>query len=218
VVASVGKKVAGTGHSLTKVNQDNHQFEEGNTLMPVDWRASEEKLYAASIAAIRKFARERSEQPVCFFAFDANPRYGDVQIAFDTLENNIRSAKELEQFAIERRERMLSGEDAWQSAKYFLGTPVLDAFNTDMGDFAFKECAKIQFPDWEELAEEGGYPVGADYQDDYVDSSARLVMWRVAKRLVAEEAFKVLRLDLPFMVGYGIHDEEDVILYLLNWP
>jgi hypothetical protein len=186
--------------------------------MAVDWRASEEKLYAASLAAIRQFEREHPQQQLCFFAFDANPRYGEVLIALDTPENNIRSAKQLEQFAIEGRERMLSGEDGWQSAKYFLRTPVLEAFNTNMGDFAYQGYAKLKFHDWVDLAEEGGYPVGAEYQDDYVEGSARLVMWRVVKRLVAEEAFKALRLASPFMVGYGIHDQEDVILYLLNWP
>jgi hypothetical protein len=44
------------------------------------------------------------------------------------------------------------------------------------------------------------------------------MMWRVAERLVADEAFRPLMLASPFMIVYGIHDEEEAILRLLNWP
>jgi len=186
--------------------------------MAVDWRACEDKLHKASVAAIKRFARNQSEEPICFFAFDSEPRYGYVLIAFDTLENNIRSAKSSEQFALERRLKMLAGPDAWQTAKSFLSSPGLSAFNTNTGDFAFQGYSKVKFPEWQELAAKGEYPVGEDWQDDYLESSARLVFWRVTERLVAEEAFQPLRISAPFMVGYGIHDQEEVILRLLNWP
>jgi hypothetical protein len=186
--------------------------------MAVDWGACEDKLHKASVAAIKRLARNQSDQSICFFAFDSEPRYGYVLIAFDTLENNIRSAKSSEQFAIEGRLKMLSGADAWQTAKYFLSSPVLMPFNTNPGDFAFQGYSKVKFPEWQELAEKGGYPVGEDWHDDYLESSARLVFWRVAERLVAEQAFRDLRISSPFMIGYAIHDQGEVILRLLNWP
>jgi hypothetical protein len=43
-------------------------------------------------------------------------------------------------------------------------------------------------------------------------------MWRVAERLVSEDAFAPLLLASPFMVGYSVHDQEEAILRLLNWP
>src|SRR6185369_4049867 len=71
---------------------------------------------------------------------------------------------------------------------------------------------------WRDLAESRDYPHGAEHEDDYLASNARLVMWRVAERLVSEDAFAPLSLASPFMVGYSVHDEEEAILRLLNWP
>ena len=186
--------------------------------MDVDWNASEEQLYVASVAAIRRFGQEHGRLPVCYFKFDSEPRYGYVLIGFDTLENNIRRAKKSEQTAIARRRTRLNRPDSWKSAKHCLRNPRLAAFNSNSANFAFPEYAQVSFPDWRELAQEGGYPVGLTHQDDYLESSVRLVLWRVAERLVADEAFKPLTLASPFIVGYGFHDGEDVVLRLLNWP
>ena len=54
--------------------------------------------------------------------------------------------------------------------------------------------------------------------DDYLESNARLVLWRVTERLVEDDAFAVLKMASPFMIGYGIHDQEETILRFLNWP
>jgi hypothetical protein len=184
----------------------------------VDWNASEEKLYAASVSAIRRFGQEHAQMPVCFFKFDSEPRYGYVLIGFDTLENNIRWAKKLEQTAVDRRRQRLTRPDSWKSAKYYLKSPRLQAFNTNSASFAFHEFARVSFPDWRELAEGGGYPIGLAHEDDYLESNVRLVLWRVAERLVADEVFKPLTLASPFIVGYEFHDGEEVILRLLKWP
>jgi hypothetical protein len=183
------------------------------------WESSDRKLHKASLSAIKQFARENPETEVCCFFFDCDdPRYGHISISLDTLQNNLESAKQLEQFAIENRETMLKEESAWRSARYQLGHPVISAFNTNSGDFEFVEFADVEFPAWEKLAEKGNYPKGADHEDDYLESNARLVMWRVAERLVAEHAFQVLNLASPFILGYSIHDQEEVILRLINWP
>ena len=187
--------------------------------MADDWEASDRKLHKASLVAIKQFAREHPDDEVCCFFFDCDePRYGHLSISLDTLENNIRSAKELERFAIKNRRKNLRGKLTWQWAKYQIATPVLSPFNTDSGDFAFPEFTEVSFPTWVKLAERGGYPKGDEHEDDYLESNARLVMWRVAEKLVAEEAFAPLKLASPFMVGYSIHDEDAVILRLLKWP
>jgi hypothetical protein len=187
--------------------------------MADDWGASDRKLHKASVAAIKRFAREHPGRPVCCFFFDCDePRYGQLSISLDTPENNIRTAKELEQFAIESRRASLRGKLTWQWAKHQLSTPVLSPFNTNSGDFEFPEYAEVEFPAWVRLAEKGNYPKGAEHEDDYLESNARLVMWRVAERLVAEDAFAPLALASPFLVGYSVHDQEEVILRMLNWP
>src|SRR4051812_26225129 len=71
--------------------------------MGIDWRACDERLHAGSVSAIRRLAAEARGEPICFFAFDTEPRYGYVLIAFDTLANNVRQAKAMEAFAIEQR-------------------------------------------------------------------------------------------------------------------
>jgi hypothetical protein len=124
----------------------------------------------------------------------------------------------MEQFAIESRRTMLRRKAAWTWAKHELRTPALSPFNSNSGDFAFREYAEVEFPAWITLAEKGNYPKGEEHEADYLESNARLVMWRVAEQLIAEEAFNTLKLASPFMVGYSIHDQEEVILRLLNWP
>jgi hypothetical protein len=187
--------------------------------MADDWEASDRKLYKASMAAIKTFAREHPGRPVCCYFFDCDePRYGHLSISFDTLENNVQAVKELEKYAVESRAKNLRGKIKWEWAKYQLSTPVLSPFNTNSGDFEFPEFAEVEFPAWVKLAEKGNYPKGAAHEDDYLESNARLVMWRVAEQLVAEDAFAPLTLASPFLLGYSIHDQEEVILRLLNWP
>jgi hypothetical protein len=187
--------------------------------MADDWEASDRKLHKASVAAIKRFAREHPGQPVCCFFFDCDePRYGHLSISLDTPENNVRAVKELERYAVESRAKNLRGKITWEWAKYQLSTPVLSPFNTNSGDFEFPEFAEVEFPAWVKLAEKGNYPKGAEHEDDYLESNARLVMWRVAERLATENAFAPLTLASPFILGYSIHDQEEVILRLLNWP
>jgi hypothetical protein len=187
--------------------------------MADNWTTSDRKLHKASVAAIRQFARENPDVEVCCFFFDCDePRYGHLSISFDTSANNARAVKWLEQRAVENRAKYLRGKLTWQWAKYQLSTPVLSAFNTNSGDFAFPEYVAVEFPTWVKLAEKGNYPKGDEHEDDYMESNARLVMWRVAEQLVAENAFATLSLASPFLLGYSIHDQEEVILRLLNWP
>ncbi len=85
------------------------------------WDASDRKLYEASLATLTRFAREHSDEEACSFFFDCDdPCYGHMSISLDTLENNIRTAMELERFAIENRRKNLSDEIAWQSEEYQL--------------------------------------------------------------------------------------------------
>ena len=76
----------------------------------------------------------------------AEPRYGHLSISLDTLENNVRAAKERERFAVENRQKNLRGELTWQWAKYQLSTLVLSTVNTNSGDFEFPAYAEVEFP------------------------------------------------------------------------
>jgi hypothetical protein len=184
-----------------------------------DWSKSDERLYEAALSAIQAFGKEHGNAEVCCFFFDCDdPRYGLVHISLDTLQNNMRSAKQLEQFAIEQRNTYLRRTPMWAGVKHTLSTPVLSPFSTNGGDFEFGCYRTVEFPAWRELAQSEDLPDRAEHEDDYLASNARLVLWRVAERLVSEDAFAPLLLASPFMVGYSVHDEEEAVLRLLNWP
>ena len=153
-----------------------------------------------------------------FFAFDTEPRYGYVLFAFDTFENNIRSAQQMEQYLIKDRTESLTKKRHWNNAKHRLCHPPVTVFNTNIADFAFPQYADVGFPEWETIAKNGGMPKQYEHDDDYLNSNVRILLWNTGQRLIAEGAFKVLRMACPFMIGYGIHDEEEQILRVLNWP
>ena len=72
--------------------------------MTDDWEASDHKLHKASVAAIKRFARENPGKAVCCFFFDCDePRYGHLSISLDTPENNIRAVKRCFGVVIQQR-------------------------------------------------------------------------------------------------------------------
>jgi hypothetical protein len=151
-------------------------------MMEYDWSKSDERLHEAALSAIQGFAKEHGKVEVCCFFFDCDdPQYGLVHISLDSLQNNMRSAKLLEQFAIEARRTNLNGNAPWRSAKYQLSTPVLSPFTTNGGDFEFGCYRTVEFPAWRELAESKELPQSGEHDDDYLASNARLVMWRALR-------------------------------------
>jgi hypothetical protein len=188
----------------------------------LDWKKTEDRLFKWSQTTIRKFGREYPNENICAMFFDSEPRYGYVVLAFDTFENSIRSAKEMENFAIKSRNRNLNDADAWCNARYQINTPVLSVFNTNSGDFVYPDYAEIEFKAWQRLVESKNYskkyPKRFDQDDDYLDGNVRILLWKVVERLIATKSFQPLKLASPFIVGYAFHDEEEVILRVLNWP
>jgi hypothetical protein len=184
----------------------------------LDWNSFETRLYDAAVDAINRFADDHPGDPICFFAFDSEPKYGYVMFALDTLQNNIGSAQQREPYTIKSRNNWLTDKRYWKQAKYYLCHPSVSVFNTNSGDFAYSQYAEVKFPEWESVARSGDYPKGEEHDDDYLDSNARILFWNVVQRLVSDNAFAKLNMARPFMVGYGIHDEEEQILRVLNWP
>lgn len=184
----------------------------------LDWKQAEEKLVIESTNAVRCFAAEHTDLECCYFAFDSAPRYGHVLLCFDTTENSRKSAQERELSAIERRNRTLTAEYAWENASHKLRCPALAPFGDDTGDFAFISYREIKFPEWQQFAESKDYPAQKENTDDFLEGHFRILIWRVIERLIAEKVFDCLRKkSSPFMIGYGIHDQEMSIVRMLNW-
>jgi hypothetical protein len=183
-----------------------------------DWKKAELLLVKESSDAIQAFAAEHPGVECCHFAFDSEPRYGYVLIGFDSTTNSLKSAQTRENYAISRRTEMLSEEEAWRDAEYFLNTPVLVPFGDNTGDFEFQFFRECKFPEWQEYAESTEYPAERENENDYLEGNFRILVWRVVESLIASDAFNCLKKSKPFLISYGLHDQEQRILRILNWP
>jgi hypothetical protein len=183
-----------------------------------DWQTLEEQLFERSREAILRFAREYPEARCSFFAYDANPIYGEFIICFETAENSLQQAQENEQEAIKSRNQMLSRPEAWRGAAYLSTNPPVKAYTPDVGLFAHPMYDQIRVRELDELSASDAYPKGLPQEDDYIEGNARIVLWKVIERLIASNAFSPLTLASPFQVGYQVHDDELVVLRILNWP
>jgi hypothetical protein len=165
-----------------------------------DWQYIENRLYEESKAGILRFAAEHPETTCSFFAYSANPFYGEFHLCFDTPQNALEEAQYEEQQAIKWRNNLLERGEVWRHAT-----------NPDFVELVFKELREIGF--------DPNYPESGDYEDDYANGNGQLIMWRVLERLIEDGVFFSLRLTSPFRVGYKIHDgAELVVLRILNWP
>jgi hypothetical protein len=185
---------------------------------PPNWKQAQDQLAKASADAIAAFAAEHANVECCHFAFDSEPCYGYVLLCFDTTSNSLKSAKDREKYAVERRQRMLADQDSWKNAEYFLNTPVLVPFGDNTGDFEFQLFRELKFPEWQEYAESADYPQQKENENDYLEGNFRILVWRVVEELVASGAFDCLNRSKPFLVSYGLHDQEQRIIRILDWP
>lgn len=184
----------------------------------MDWQHIEHHLFEESKRIISAFAREYPEIVCSFFAFDADPCYGYFHVCFDSYENSVQAAKQNEQEAIDRRKNMLQGTTAWKHAKYFSSDPRVTDYSPDVGYFAHHMYQEVSFQEMEDLGRSDDYPQREEHEDDYLEGNTRIVLWKVIERLIADHAFDQLHLTSPFRVGYQLHDQELVVLRILNWP
>jgi hypothetical protein len=183
-----------------------------------NWQKIEDRLFEESKAGILRFAAEHPETICSFFAFSANPVYGEFHLDFDTPENALEVAQRNEQEAIKWRSELLQGAEAWRHATSRLTfLRVLD-YSRDVGSFAYPDFVELSFKELDDHIYSEDYPESGEYEDDYSNGNGQLVMWRVLERLIEDGVFSALRLASPFRVGYKIHDGvELVVLRILNW-
>lgn len=181
-----------------------------------DWNKIEERLFKESGKAIDAFEKEHSDKQVCYFSFDSEPAYGYVLICFDTTDNSLRQARENEQQAVQRRKETLNDEWAWKWAKYQLSSPQILPFNNNAGDFMFQGFRKLEFPEWQAFRGSKDYPQCKEGEGDYLEGRVTICFWNVIERLIEEGKLQSLPMSSPFYLGYGFHDEDQVVLRILN--
>jgi hypothetical protein len=184
-----------------------------------DWQDIENRLYEQSKAGILRFAAEHPETPCSFFAYSANPVYGEFHLCFDTPQNALEQAQYHEQQAIKWRNNLLERGEIWRHATNRLTFRKVTDYSPTIGSFAYPDFVELVFEELQEIGFDPDYPESGDYEDDYANGNGQLVMWRVLERLIEDGLFSALRLASPFRVGYKIHDgAELIVLRILNWP
>ena len=164
------------------------------------------------------FSAEHLDEEICYFAFDSEPYYGYILICFDTTENSIFEAKLSAQRSMDHAEEFIQKDYDWQMAKSAMISANALPFTNNTGDFKYQGYAEVNFEGWQEFADSAAYPGGDfDEADDYLEGNMAIIFWKVIDRLIREGHFSALRMASPFYAGYGFHDEDQVLLRILNW-
>lgn len=184
-----------------------------------DWERAYQRLLKETQAAIRRFAQEHPNVIVSDFWYDSEPCYGYVLIGINSLDSARRSAREIYDYHISYRRKLLTDDlDTWlDNAVYQLRVHSVKEAITNSGVFEFSQYAKIDFPEWQECAESDDYPDQPDYQDDYLECRAAYLFWRTFETLVEQDAFSPLQLASPARLGFAFHEGSANIMHLLNW-
>ncbi len=90
-------------------------------------------------------------------------------------------------------------------------------FSNNTGDFKYSIFSKIIFEGWEEYSESDEYPQDEISGDDYLEAHLSVVFWKVFDKLIEENQFQKLKMASPFYLGFSFHDEDQLILRIINW-
>jgi hypothetical protein len=177
-----------------------------------DWISAEALLFDQSMGVIRQFAMSHPSELFSTFAFAVDSEYAGVALNFDTLENSLSEAQRHERHEIEHRNRLFGSDRSWENARYFVShhTNRIDDCNL-RGPFKYELVAFVELAAWEK------YFNGSE---DCPEMDGRIIasLWRVVDRLVSSKAFDGLRLANCFRIAFSFHDNEMIVLRVLNWP
>jgi hypothetical protein len=115
---------------------------------------------------------------------------------------------------------MLKQDWSWRTAHFILQVPRLTDYSPDVSYFAYHMCTQLNFEELVELSESGNSPQPHNsIEDDYIEGSTRIILWKVVERLIDSKTFDQLHLSTPFHVGYALHEDgQTTVLRILNWP
>jgi hypothetical protein len=177
-----------------------------------DWGGAENELFEQSQRVIRRFAEEHPSESFSLFAYTVDSEFTGVGLNFDTAANSLQKAKAHQQYEVGYRNRMFTKERSWEHAQYFVANPSrqIDDFNRD-GAWQYDVIAFVHLAAWDE------YCHGSEETPELM---GRIIMalWRVTDRLIEVKAFDRLRRAVPFRLGYSFHDDNLVVMRILDWP
>ena len=106
---------------------------------------------------------------------------------------------------------MFALNHSWKNARYFVAHPT-----TRMSDWNRRGQWKYDLISFVELSVWEAY----FNQEESPELEGRIIvtLWRVVERLVADKVFDGLQMSSPFRIAFCFHDDETIVLRLLNWP
>ncbi len=167
--------------------------------------------------AVAKFAAENSTEKVCYFGLDSDPGYGYVLTCFNTTEADRQFVKSSRSRNVEYTYELLRGEQE-ETLYSQMKTYSLLPFCNNPEHFKFQGYTQIDFPEWAELSKEEGLLESDEYEDSYLYRNIAKFTWEVLRDLSADGTFNALNLASPCFVGFGFHDDEMIIVEILNIP
>lgn len=177
-----------------------------------DWTSAEDMLFEQSAAIIRQFATDHSDEQFSTFAFTVDCLYTGVALNFDTLKNSLAEAQRHERYQIKYRNQLFAEENGWRDARYFVAHPTRRVDDCNLrGSFKYELVAFVAVPVWEDYF---------NTSEDCTKLEGRVIvaLWRVVDRLVNVGAFDGLKMSSCFRIAFSFHDDEMIVLRILNWP
>lgn len=184
----------------------------GQKVSESDWSAAEDTLFERSAAAIRQFAAEHPEDLFAIFAFTVDSNYTGVALNFDTWANSLSEAQRNERYQVGHRNRLFAMDGGWRNARYAVAHFTNRVDNCNLrGSFRYELVSFVELRVWEDCF---------NGSQDSPELEGRIIasLWRVVERLVASGAFDGLRRSSFFRIAFGFHDDETIVLRVLDWP
>jgi hypothetical protein len=177
-----------------------------------DWASAEDVLFERSATVIRRFAAEHPDELFATFAFTVDSDYAGVALNFDTWDNSLAEAQREERYQVEHRNRLFATDRGWQNARYYVShfTNRVDDLNL-RGSFKYDLVSFVELRAWED------YFNGSEECPE-LERRVIVALWRVVDRLVGAGVFDGLRKSSFFRVAFSFHDDEMIVLRVLNWP
>jgi hypothetical protein len=177
-----------------------------------DWQSAEDTLFTRSREIISQFVRDHPDEVFALFAYSVDCDYTGVALNFDTLENSILQTQREVRSRIAQRNQLFALDHGWKNARYYVASATTRTVDWNMrGEWKYDLIAFVELPVWEEY-------FNNSEKAPQLEGRIIVAMWRVVERLVADQVFDGLQMSSPFRIAFSFHDDETIVLRLLNWP
>jgi hypothetical protein len=175
------------------------------------WDQAEEVLFEQSQSIIRQFSLEHPDEWFSLFAYSVDSEYAGVALNFDTPVNSLHRAKRHQRDRVKYLNELFASQDGWKNARYHVANPTNQIDDFNRGSWRYELVQFVPLPACEEYF---------NSCEEAPELEGRIIvsLWRVIDLLIEARAFDGLRRMPPFRLGFAFHDDNFVVLRILDWP